>query len=96
MDLVLYAVFFALIGARLYYVAFQWDYYKEDLFRILQVREGGLAIYGGVIGGLIAARATARKHNISMLTILDIVSVSVMPCTAKKFEAQREELLKRL
>lgn len=45
-DLALYAVIFSIIGARLYYVAFSWDLYKDDLLSILNLREGGLAIYG--------------------------------------------------
>lgn len=49
-DFAIYAVIFSVIGARLYYVAFQWDSYKDDLLSILNTRNGGMAIYGGVIG----------------------------------------------
>lgn len=72
-DFLLYAIPLAIICARIYYVLFRFNMYSEDLLSILNVREGGLAIYGGVIGGLIAARITARKHHISVMTILDIV-----------------------
>lgn len=49
-DFVIYAVIFSVIGARLYYVAFEWDAYKNNLMEIFNLRNGGLAIYGGVIG----------------------------------------------
>ena len=52
-DLALIAIITSLIGARLYYVIFRWDYYKEDLLRIFKIREGGLAIYGGIIAAVI-------------------------------------------
>ena len=45
----LYGVIFAIIGARLYYVVFQWGYYKDHLAEIFNIRKGGLAIYGGII-----------------------------------------------
>ena len=50
-DFAIYAVIFAIIGARLYYVAFSWNQYKDNLLSIFYLRQGGLAIYGGVIGG---------------------------------------------
>lgn len=52
-DFALWAVFFSIIGARIYYVVFSWDDYKDDLIDILKLRNGGLAIYGGVIAGFI-------------------------------------------
>ena len=47
LDFMLYGVIFAFIGARLYYVVFQWGYYKDHLAEIFNIRKGGLAIYGG-------------------------------------------------
>lgn len=52
-DFALYAIIFSVICARIYYVIFQWDAYKNDLLSILNIRQGGLAIYGGVIGAFI-------------------------------------------
>ena len=52
-DLAIIAIICSLIGARIYYVIFRWDLYKGDLLRILNIREGGLAIYGGVIAAII-------------------------------------------
>ena len=66
-DFLLYAIPLGLICARLYYVTFRFNNYSEDLLSIFNIREGGMAIYGGVIGGLIAARLVSRKHKISML-----------------------------
>lgn len=74
LDFALWAIPLALIGARLYYVFFQWDYYVDDLLSIFNLRAGGMAIYGGLIGGAIAARIVARRKKISTLAILDIVA----------------------
>ena len=53
LDLALWDIVFAVIGARIYYVVFSWDYYKDNLPQIFNTRGGGLAIYGGVIAGVI-------------------------------------------
>ena len=52
-DLAIIAIICAIIGARVYYVVFRWDLYKDDLLSIFKIREGGLAIYGGVIAAVI-------------------------------------------
>lgn len=52
-DLSIYAIIFSIIGARLYYVIFSWDSYKDDLMSIFRIREGGLAIYGAVIAAFL-------------------------------------------
>ena len=77
-DFLLYGIPLAIIGARLYYVVFRFNHYSEDILSVFNIREGGLAIYGGVIGGIIAARITAKKHNISPLTILDVIAPSLV------------------
>ncbi len=53
LDFSIYGILFAVIGARIYYVIFAWDTYKDDLLSIFNIRNGGLAIYGGVIGGFL-------------------------------------------
>lgn len=73
-DFLLYAIPLAIICARLYYVVFRFNMYSEDILSIFNLREGGLAIYGGVIGGMIAARLIAQKHDVSVWTILDVVA----------------------
>lgn len=52
-DFAIYGVLFGLVGARIYYVVFEWDSYKDDLLQIFNVRGGGMAIYGGVIAAFI-------------------------------------------
>lgn len=52
-DFAIYAVVFSIIGARIYYVVFAWDYYKDNLLSIFNTRNGGMAIYGGVIAAFI-------------------------------------------
>jgi phosphatidylglycerol:prolipoprotein diacylglycerol transferase len=71
LDMLLYAVFFAIVGARLYYVAFSWDYYKENLLNILNLRQGGLAIYGGIIGAFTTVYFFAKKRKLSFGQMLD-------------------------
>jgi len=61
LDFVLYAIIISIMGARIYYVLFDWDNYKDDLLQILNLRAGGLAIYGGVIGAVITVYARVKK-----------------------------------
>ena len=70
-DLAIYAIIFALVGARLYYVAFKWDYYSQDLTRIFNVREGGLAIYGGVIAAVITVYICTKIKKLNFGLIAD-------------------------
>ena len=70
-DIAIYAIIFAVIGARLYYVAFQWEYYSQDLSRILNIREGGLAIYGGVIGAIITVYVFTKVKNLDFGLVTD-------------------------
>ena len=53
LDFAMYAIIFSIIGARTYYVIFEWDMYKNDLLQVFNLRAGGLAIYGGVIAAVI-------------------------------------------
>jgi phosphatidylglycerol:prolipoprotein diacylglycerol transferase len=70
-DFLLYALISAIIGARLYYVAFAWDDYKDNLLDIFATREGGLAIYGGVIGSLIALIIYTKVKKLSFTQMAD-------------------------
>lgn len=70
-DFALYAIFFAIIGARLYYVAFSFSQYKDNLLQIFNLRAGGLAIYGGVIAAVLTAFVFCKIKKYSMLLILD-------------------------
>lgn len=71
-DFFLYGIIFGLIGARLYYVIFSWDLYKDDLLSILNTRNGGMAIYGGVIAGFLTLFIFCRIKKISYFTMIDI------------------------
>ena len=71
LDFILYGMIFAIVGARLYYVCFQWDYYKEHLTEIINLRRGGLAIYGGIIGAVITLFVFAKKKNVSFFSMAD-------------------------
>ena len=62
----------AIVGARLYYVIFSWDYYKNHFSEIIQIRNGGLAIYGGVIAGAITLYIFCKKKHLSMLQFGDV------------------------
>ncbi len=70
-DFLLYALISAIIGARLYYVAFAWEDYKDNLMEIFATREGGLAIYGGIIGAAIALVVYTRIKKISFAQMAD-------------------------
>ena len=72
LDFVLWAFPISILSARLYYVIFQWDYYKDHFSKILAIREGGLAIFGGVIGGLLTLLVFCKKRNIDVISFLDL------------------------
>jgi phosphatidylglycerol:prolipoprotein diacylglycerol transferase len=71
LDLVLFAAPTAIVFARLFYVVFSWDQYKDNLVDIIKIRDGGLAIYGGVIGALLVAWIYSRKAKLSFLQLAD-------------------------
>lgn len=70
-DFAIYAVIFSVIGARLYYVIFSWDSYKDDLLSILNTRNGGMAIYGAVIGAFLTLFIYCKIKKINPLQIGD-------------------------
>lgn len=70
-DFAIYAVIFSVIGARIYYVIFSWDLYKDNLLSIFNTRQGGLAIYGGVIGAFTTLFVYCRLKKLSPYQIGD-------------------------
>ena len=78
MDGVLWIAPFAILCARLYYCAFEWDRYADNPISILYIWEGGLAIYGAVIGAAIGVIVHCKVKKISMPAVLDIVSLGFM------------------
>ena len=77
-DLAVIGIISAIIGARLYYVLFSLDYYLANPGQIINIRSGGLAIYGGIAGGFLAGYIVCRIKKISYLQVLDTVA----PCIA--------------
>ena len=74
-NLALLGIVFGILGARAYYVIFSWSDYKGDLKSIINIREGGLAIYGGIIAGFLTAFIYARVRHLSFFQIADTVCV---------------------
>lgn len=77
-DLLLYAIPIALVGARVYYVIFSWDYYKNNLMEIFNFRAGGLAIHGGIIAAIIVAVVFSRKRKIDFWKVADSCAPSLI------------------
>ncbi len=78
LDFMLIAIPVAIVCARLYYVVFAWESYANDVLKVFAVWEGGLAIYGGVIGGVIAALIFYLWRRVSVGEILDIAAPSLI------------------
>ncbi len=70
-DFAIYAIICAIVGARIYYVVFSWDYYKDNLLEILNLRNGGLAIYGGIIAAVICLIVYTRIKKLSFWQMAD-------------------------
>lgn len=77
-DVLIYGTFGGIIGARAYYVIFEWGYYKNHPGEIFEIWHGGLAIYGGIIGGIIAAYITCRLEKLDFLNLIDLVGMSLL------------------
>ena len=77
-DMILELILSAIIGARLYYVIFNLDAYKENIFDIFKIWEGGLAIYGAIIAGVAYIYYYCKKKNQRFIKILDICSLSLL------------------
>lgn len=71
-DILFYTIIFGIIGARLYYVIFNLDYYLNNPVDIIKVWEGGLAIHGGIIAGILYLIYYTKKNNIKLLLMTDI------------------------
>lgn len=71
LDFLLCGIIFGIIGARIYYVIFEWDYYKENLLQIFNLRAGGLAIYGGVLASFLTLFIFVKVKKMSFFSMAD-------------------------
>ena len=78
LNVILVGMVTAIIGARLYYVAFSWDDFKNAPLTILNIHEGGLAIYGGIIGALLGGLITAKLQKMELLKVLDVAAMGFL------------------
>ena len=77
-DLSICAVIISIIGARAYYVIFSWDMYKDDLLSIFNLRQGGLAIYGGVIAAVLTVIVFAKVKKLSAAQTFDTAGLGLV------------------
>lgn len=77
-DLAIFAIIFGIIGARMYYVIFEWDQYRHNLLSVFNIREGGLAIYGGLIAGTITTCAFCKIKKMSIPQVLDTIILGII------------------
>ena len=78
MDLMLWAIPIAILSARLYYVIFEWNYYSQNPGEIIAIWNGGLAIHGALIGGVITAIVFTKKKQVSFWQLVDIAAPSII------------------
>ena len=77
-DMVIYAIIVSVICARAYYVIFSWDHYKDNLLSIFNLRQGGLAIYGGIIGAVATVYVYSRVKKLSFPLLLDTACIGLV------------------
>ncbi len=72
-DIIIYSVIGGIIGARFYYVVFNFNFYKHNIWEIFKIWEGGIAIYGGIIGAFLVGIIICKKRKVPVLPMLDLV-----------------------
>lgn len=77
-DLSIFIILFGIIGARIYYVIFEWSEYKDDIRQVFNIRNGGLAIYGGIIAGILTAYIYSIIKKLSFPQILDTAVLGLL------------------
>ena len=78
LDMVLWAVPIGVICARAYYCIFYWELYRDDPISVFYIWEGGLAIYGGIIGGALTLLVVAKVKKIPATVLLDLAAMAVI------------------
>lgn len=76
-DVLIWALPSAIVGARIYYVAFEWSYYSQHPSEIIAVWNGGIAIYGGVIGALVAVAICCKKYRLNIDAAFDVAALGL-------------------
>ena len=74
-NIAILGIIFGIIGARIYYVVFSWSDYKEDIKSVFNIRQGGLAIYGGIIAGFLTVFIYAKVKKLSFRQVADTVCI---------------------
>lgn len=77
-DVIFGGAVLGIIGARLYYVAFRWDYYSQDLTQIFNTRSGGMAIYGGIVAGFLGGWLMCRLRKVKILPAADLAATGFL------------------
>lgn len=77
-NMLIFAIPMAIIGARVYYVIFKWDYYKGNFMEMINIRSGGLAIHGGIIASVLTAIIYCKIRNINFWQLADITAPSII------------------
>ena len=78
LDICIITIIVGVIGARIYYVVFAWDYYKDNPISALNIRQGGLAIYGGILAGIACLFVLSRIKKLSFLKVADVAILGVV------------------
>lgn len=77
-DVAIFGIIGGVIGARLYYVIFSWEKFKDDFWGIFEIWEGGIAVYGGLIGGIIAGAIVCKVQKIKFTAMLDVAVIGFL------------------
>lgn len=77
-EFAIWLIICSVIGARLYYVIFEWDQYKDNLLKIFNTRQGGLAIYGGIIAGIITCFIFTKIKKMNFRQVLDTTVLGLL------------------
>ena len=77
-DMSIWLIIFSIVGARIYYVIFMWDMYKDNLLQIFNLRGGGLAIYGGIIAGVTTVYVYCRRKKQNLPLMLDTCAYGLL------------------
>lgn len=77
-NMLIFAIPMAIVGARIYYVIFKWDYYQGNILEMINIRSGGLAIHGGIIGSVLTAIIYCKIRGINFWKLADITAPSII------------------